>query len=151
MSVAELFAALFPHFARLHVEFVRVIGRTVCIRARGREASAVCPGCGEAATRVHSRYERRPSDTAISNQQAVLHLQVRRFFCDEADCERRTFAEQIPGLTFRHGRCTVLLRTVREQIALALGGRAGARLTELQAIGLGKDALASIHRAVRCG
>ncbi|MFE7216199.1 ISL3 family transposase [Streptomyces sp. NPDC057611] len=148
MSVAELFAALFPHFARLHVEFVRVIGRTVCIRARGREASAVCPGCGEAATRVHSRYERRPSDTAISNQQAVLHLQVRRFFCDEADCERRTFAEQIPGLTFRHGRCTVLLRTVREQIALALGGRAGARLTELQAIGLGKDALLRLIRAL---
>lgn len=34
----------------------------------------------------------------------------------------------------------MLLRTVREAIALALGGRAAARLTETQAIGLGKDA-----------
>ncbi|MEU5547784.1 hypothetical protein AB0G85_36535, partial [Streptomyces sioyaensis] len=26
----------------------------------------------------------------------MLHLQVRRLFCDRADCERRTFAEQCP-------------------------------------------------------
>ncbi|WP_405576327.1 transposase family protein [Streptomyces sp. NBC_01092] len=91
--------------------------------------------------RVHSRYERRLSDTAISNQQTVLHLRVRRFFCDDGGCEKKTFAEQVPGLTFRHDRCTVLLRKVREAIALALGGRAGARLAEVQAIGIGKDAL----------
>lgn len=101
----------------------------------------MCPGCGTESVRVHSRYERRISDTAIANQQTVLHLRVRRFFCDNADCGKRTFAEQIDGLTFRHGRCTVLLRTIRAAIALALGGRAGARLTEVQAIGIGKDAL----------
>ncbi|MEU5547997.1 hypothetical protein AB0G85_37855 [Streptomyces sioyaensis] len=56
--------------------------------------------------------------------------------------EMRLYADkQLPGLTF--GRCTVPLRTVREQIALALGGRTGARLTELHALDLGKDALLS--------
>lgn len=97
---------------------------------------------------MHSRYERKLADTAVGNQQTVIHLQVRRFFCDHAGCDRRTFAEQIPELTFRYGRCTVLLRTVREAIALALGGRAGARLTELQAIGLGKDAMLRLIRAL---
>ncbi|MFG2631687.1 ISL3 family transposase [Streptomyces sp. NPDC048473] len=148
MTVADLVAVLFPHFGRLHVEFVWATGRTVRIQARGREPVAECPGCGTLSARVHSRYERRPSDTAISNQQTVLHLRVRRFFCDAADCGKRTFAEQIPDLTFQYGRCTMLLRTIREAIALALGGRAGARLTELQAIGLGKDALLRLIRAL---
>ncbi|MGW6261768.1 hypothetical protein [Streptomyces sp. NPDC055085] len=59
-----------------------------------------------------------------------------------------TFAEQIPDLTFRHGRCTMLLRGIRETIALALGGRPATRLTEFQAIGLGKDALLRLIRAL---
>ncbi|MCY0947668.1 transposase family protein [Streptomyces antarcticus] len=98
MLIADLLAVLFPHFARLRVESMDVVGRTVRIRARGHEPSTACPGCGTVSTRVHSRYERKISDTAISNQQALIHLQVRRFFCDSAGCERRTFVEQIPEL-----------------------------------------------------
>ncbi|WP_406011732.1 ISL3 family transposase [Streptomyces sp. NBC_00984] len=148
MSVDDLFAVLFPHFAHLQVELVRATGRMVRIQARGRQPSAACPGCGTVSKRVHSGYERKMSDTAISNQQTILHLRVRRFFCGSSDCPKKTFAEQIPGLTFRHGRCTTLLRTIREVIALALGGRAGARLAELRAIGLGKDAMLRLIRAL---
>src|SRR6266511_4079509 len=35
---------------------------------------------------------------------------VRRFFCDHPDCQARTFTEQLPGLTSRYARRTVLLR-----------------------------------------
>ncbi|MFE3831038.1 ISL3 family transposase [Streptomyces sp. NPDC059092] len=148
MTVAELIAVMFPHFVRLHVDLVRVTGRTVRLQARGREPSAECPGCGGSSARVHSRYERKISDTAIADQQTVLHLRVRRFFCASPECGKTTFAEQIPDLTFRYGRCTLLLRGIREAIALALGGRPGARLAEIQAIGLGKDALLRLIRAL---
>ncbi|MET9324978.1 transposase family protein [Streptomyces sp. NPDC003038] len=57
---------------------------------RGREPSASCTDCGAASVRVHSRYERRISDTAVANQQSVLHLQVRRFFCGTGTCARTT-------------------------------------------------------------
>jgi transposase len=120
----------------------------VRLQVRERELSADCSGCGASSARIHSRYERRISDTAIADQQTVLHLSVRRFFCVTADCSKATFAEQIPDLTFRHGRCTMLLRGIRETIALALGGRPAARMTELQAIGLGKDALLRLIRAL---
>lgn len=56
-------------------------------------------------------------------------LQVRRLLCDNFDCRRRTFAEQVPGLTERYGRRTLLLQRVLCAVALALGGRAGAWLT----------------------
>jgi transposase len=100
----------------------------VHLHVRGEEPSAACPGCGEASERVHSHDERMVSDAAISNQQGVLHLRVRRFFCDDADCAKKTFAEQIPGLTFGHGRATVVLQRIREDIALALGGSRSAAM-----------------------
>ncbi|MEU5547982.1 transposase family protein [Streptomyces sioyaensis] len=95
VSIAELMSVLFPHFVRLHVERVRVTGRTGRMHARGREVAAVCPGCGMVSTREHSRCERKISDTALAGPQALLHLRVRRYFCDIADCSKRTFAEQI--------------------------------------------------------
>ncbi|MFC8452554.1 ISL3 family transposase [Kitasatospora sp. NPDC057223] len=148
MSVADLLAVLFPQFALLHVEFVGSAGRSVRVHARGRTAGASCPGCGAWSERVHSGYERRVTDTAVSGQELVLHLRVRRFFCDSPGCGKRTFAEQITGLTFRYGRCTVPLRKVRETVALALGGRAGARLAEHMAVGVGRDALIRLIRAL---
>jgi len=39
-----------------------------------------------------------------------------------------TFAEQVDGLTARHQRRTTGLRSLLEQVALALAGRAGSRL-----------------------
>ncbi|MFJ6140960.1 ISL3 family transposase [Kitasatospora sp. NPDC092286] len=139
---------LFPQFALLHVELVRSVGRSVRVHARGRASGATCAGCGAWSERAHSSYERLVGDTAVCGQELVLHLRVRRFFCDNAECGKRTFAEQIPGLTFRYGRCTVGLRRVREAVALALGGRAGARLTEHLAVGIGRDALIRLIRAL---
>jgi hypothetical protein len=58
---------------------------------------------------VHSRYERRLSDTATAGQEVLIRLRVRRLFCDNTDCAKRTFAEQVPELTSRHARRTPLL------------------------------------------
>lgn len=57
----------------------------------------------------------------------MIQLQVRRFFCRNEACGKKTFAEQLPGLTTRYGRWTAGLAGELRAIALALGGRAGAR------------------------
>lgn len=72
------------------------------------------------------RYERWLLDVPVAGREAVLHLRVRRFFCTLAECVRRIFAEQIDGVTVRHGRFSALARHGMEVVALALGGRAGA-------------------------
>ena len=79
--------------------------------------------------RVHSRYQRRLADTATGGQEVLIDLQVRRFFCGNRGCAKATFAEQVPGLTTRYGRRTCGLQAMLQAVALALGGRAGARLT----------------------
>ncbi|WP_432705861.1 transposase family protein [Amycolatopsis taiwanensis] len=57
---------------------------------------AGCPGRGVVSARVHSRYRRRLSDTAIGGREVLIRPQVRRLFCDNTACGRRRFAEQVP-------------------------------------------------------
>ncbi|WP_425424635.1 hypothetical protein [Streptomyces phaeochromogenes] len=59
---------------------------------------------------MHSSYLRFPADVPSGGRLVVLRLRVRRFFCPESSCARRTFAEQMPGLTRRHSRWTERLR-----------------------------------------
>jgi zinc-finger of transposase IS204/IS1001/IS1096/IS1165 len=88
---------------------------------------------------VHSRYERRVSDTVIVGQETMIHLRVRRFICPNQDCASKTFAEQVPGLSVRYGRRSTGLTEALQAVALALGGRVGARLA-------GRLAVAAGHR-----
>jgi transposase len=97
---------------------------------------------------VHSRYERRLADAAIGGRRVVLRLQVRRLFCDDPDCVKATFAEQVPGLTVRYARKTALLAGVLRDIAVALAGRAGARLARALCMPASRPALLRLLMAI---
>ncbi|MET9040697.1 ISL3 family transposase [Streptomyces mirabilis] len=92
------------------------------------------PDCGHRTKRVHSSYLRFPADLPTVGRRAELALRVRRFFCTTAACSRRTFAEQVQGLTCRHSRVTERLRHATGAIGLALADRAGARLAQIMGI-----------------
>ena len=119
---------LLPHLAGVVVEGAEVTGAVLCIWARSRADQAVCPGCGRPSGRVHSRYRRRLADAAIGGRKVMIRLAVRRFFCDAPGCAAATFAEQVEGLTSRYARRTPLLAAMLGAVAVALAGRAGARL-----------------------
>ncbi|SFO06300.1 transposase [Amycolatopsis rubida] len=57
-----------------------------------------CSGCGTRSGRVHSRCQRCIADAAVGGQETVIRLLVRRLFCDNADCAKRTFVEQVVGV-----------------------------------------------------
>jgi transposase len=139
---------LFPHLAGVSVERVFLAGRVVRIRVRSSASQAACPACGTVSRRVHSRYERRLSDLAVSGQEVMLELSARRFFCIAVTCGKVTFAEQIPGLTVRHGRRSAVLTEVLRAVALALGGRAGARMSARLASEVSRVTLIRLIRAL---
>jgi hypothetical protein len=97
---------------------------------------------------VHSRYRRRLADAPIGGRPVEIVLRVRRFFCDNAGCPARTFAEQARGLTTPRARRTGLLRTALEAIGLALAGRAGARLAGTLGMIVSRDSLLRLVRAL---
>jgi transposase len=129
MSDVE-FAELVPHLAGVRAEAVVSEHTWVVVRAAAQSVQSSCPGYGVASLRVHSSYGRRLIDPAIGGRATMIELTVRRFFCDSSACTKRTFAEQIDGLTARHARQTVPARRLLRAVALALGGRAGARLSD---------------------
>ncbi|WP_240509319.1 transposase family protein [Streptomyces agglomeratus] len=90
-------------------------------------AGSDCPGCGSWSRRIHSSYLRFPADVPSGGRRVALCLRVRRFLCPVISCGRRTFAEQLPGLTRRYGRRTERLRSTLAAVGLALAGRAGAQ------------------------
>ena len=119
---------LLPHLAGAIVEEVAVAADLLLVMARARAPEAACTKCGTVSGRVHSRYSRRLADAAIGGRQVEIVLAVRRFFCRAPGCRRKTFAEQVQGLTVRYARKTPLLAGVLGSIAVALAGRAGSRL-----------------------
>jgi transposase len=119
---------LLPHLAGVVVEAAEVRGGQVRIWARPCAEGASCPRCGQFSQRVHSGYERRLADAPVGGQQVTIRLAVRRFLCGNPDCAAVTFAEQVQGLTSRRARRTPPLARALTAIALALAGRAGARL-----------------------
>jgi transposase len=140
--------ALFPHLAPLQIRDVRVVGAVVQIRASTRDGPVACPGCGLLSARIHSRYQRRLSDTAIAGREMLVVLRVRRLFCANPDCTKTTFAEQVPGLATRYARRTVALDHVLGAVALALGGRAGQRLSQHLAALVSRMTLLRMVRAL---
>ncbi|MEV0590780.1 ISL3 family transposase [Nonomuraea cavernae] len=148
MLIKELLAVLFPHLAGVCIDEVFRSGATVQIRARTGTVKAACPACGTPSRRVHSHYERRLSDTAVGGQEVLIHLRVHRFFCRTDACAKATFAEQVPGLTVRYGRRSVRAAQALQAIALALSGRAGARLAGRLAASVSRMTLIRLIRSL---
>ncbi|MEE4598358.1 ISL3 family transposase [Streptomyces sp. DSM 41524] len=130
------------------IENVVTEGEFVVVRARARAVRVGCPGCGVLSERVHSRYVRRLADSAIGGRPVMIELQVRRFRCRERVCPWATFAEQISGLTFRHGRRSVGLHSVLQQLALMLAGRAGVRLANFLEVRASRSTLLRLIRGL---
>lgn len=145
---AKLVDVLLPHLGGVRVVDVEFEDDVVCIRAVTRGAVVACPDCEGAAHRVHDRYERRVADATVGGRRVVIRLQVRRFLYGVITCARRTFVEQVAGLTFRHGRMTLLLRGVLEAIAAALAGRPGARLAARTGNMTSRSTLLRLLRAI---
>lgn len=127
----DLLSRLLPHLRVLHVDGIEATAQVVVIWARSAAEGAACPSCGAWSPRVHSRYERRVADGAVGGRPVVIRLTVRRFFCSHPGCRVVTFVEQVAGLTGRYLRRSQPLLGLLAQVALALAGRAGARLAGL--------------------
>nr|WP_246496980.1 ISL3 family transposase [Sphaerisporangium rubeum] len=120
---------------------LRIVGRTV-------GQGAACTACGVLSLRVHGRYRRRLGDLAVGGEPAVIELEVRRFVCVNPSCGRKIFAEQVPEVTYRHGRRSLPLTMALASIALALAGRAGARLARVLGSPASRTTLLRVIRAL---
>ncbi|WP_344595806.1 transposase family protein [Streptomyces violaceusniger] len=88
------------------------------VQLSSTRSSGACPDCGIASLRVHSRYGRQLYDCPVVGRPVLVHLTVRRIFCDTPTCPRTTSVEQIGGVhepcqRASSGLCFVLRSTER--------------------------------------
>jgi len=76
-------------------------------------------------------------------------LHVRRFFCDERNCDRAIFAERLPGVAVHYGRRTERLDGWFTHVSFALGGEAGSRLLKDLGVVVSGDTLLNHIRSSR--
>ncbi|MFJ6699822.1 transposase family protein [Streptomyces sp. NPDC091272] len=146
--VLRLEELLFPSIADVAVLPVAVNNEAVRVEARSTAAGAICPGCAIWSQRIHSSYLRFPTDVPSGGRQVALCLRVRRFLCPVISCGRRTFAEQLPGLTRRYGRRTERLRSTLAAVGLALAGRAGARMARVFGVSVSRSTVLRLVEAL---
>jgi transposase len=119
---------------RLDAWLIDELARAMSLLATSTQALVSCPVCRFPTRRVHSRDVRRVTDRPWGAWRVVLHLQVRKFFCANGRCPRHRFTERLLPLAAPWTRRTQRLMHGLAHIAVALGGRAGARLR--RALGL---------------
>lgn len=139
-------AALLSAYPGMVVERVIIGDAAVMLLARLTTEARPCPDCGMLAIHIHSRSRRTLLDLPACGHMVRLSLQVRRFFCKNVSCPRKTFTEQLPDLAVPRARKTCRLHKALRQIGFALGGEAGARLAKQLGIGCSPDTLLRLVR-----
>jgi transposase len=100
------------------------------LRLTSVQALVHCPVCRFPTQRIHSHYTRTVADLPWAHLHVVVQLGVRKFFCANGRCTRRIFTERLPQLLAPWARRTQRLLHRLGAIAVALGGAAGALLSQ---------------------
>jgi len=130
-----------PDLIDFEIENIQVSERLVQGTFRSKANTVACPLCLVPARRVQSRYQRTLADLPLSGLRFQLKLLVRRFYCDKLTCVRRIFSERFPNLTKPYAQRTSRLSQTLWQIAMVLGGEAGAALAKKLSMPTSPDTL----------
>src|SRR3954453_14916273 len=133
----------------LNLISVRTDANAITLAARTSSRVARCPVCAKQSLRVHSRYTRTLADLPWQGIPVTLHLHVRRFFCEEVNCDRAIFAERLSGVVAHYARRTERLDGWFTHVSFALGGEAGARLLKDLGVVVSGDTLLKHIRSSR--
>jgi transposase len=92
------------------------------------KASGSCPGCGDRSTRRHGWHKRGLQDLPVQGLVVTVRLRAIRWRCRNADCERRTFTDQLPEIASPRARRTCRVADIVQLLGHGMGGRPGERL-----------------------
>ena len=137
---------LLPENTNLAVENVVIEAKKITVSTRTTGMVYPCPDCDTVSGRVHSRYRRTIADFASGDRQVTHSVQVRRFFCDNEVCHRRTFVETPDGFAEHFARRSTRLAVQQQTIGRMIGGEPGAALSTMLAMPVSGD---TIRRLVR--
>jgi transposase len=133
--------------SQLYLESFHLSAQIIRLTVVSLQAEALCPVCGQRSQRVHSRYRRQVGDVPCAGIPVQWTLTARRFFCDNPQCPKTSFAERLPQVVAVWSRRSQRLIAAQQGIGLSVGGEPGARLSRRLGMTTSPDTLLRlIHR-----
>jgi hypothetical protein len=121
---------LLPDPTNLHLLQIEAEGAMITMVVQTVAPEAPCPLCNCPSTVMHSHYTRLLADLPWMGYAVHLKLHLRRFFCQNAECQRKIFAERLPAVVAPYVRRTLRLHDLFTLIGFTVGGEAGRKLVE---------------------
>ena len=90
-------------------------------------SSTCCPVCGHLSHKIHSCYHRIIHDLPAAGRRVQLHLQARKYFCKNTNCQRKIFTERFVTGLASYARRFERLNHVLTGIGLESGGNSSTR------------------------
>jgi transposase len=138
---------LLPGLGLFGLEEIAVDDEMITLSIHAIRSTATCPDCHQPSQRVHSHYWRIVADLSCMERSVRLHLFVRRFFCDNTLCSRKTFAERFSGAIAPFARRTDRLAARQRAAGQALGGEAGTQLLDIFTLSTSGDTILRLIRS----
>jgi transposase len=132
--------------SQLHIDGVEVETDAIVLSISSTNSTGICPLCGVPSVRIHSNYQRHPGGLALAGYDVCLDLNVRKFCCDNDNCERTIFTEMLPSVLAPYACYTNRLADQQRHVAFALGGEAGSRLLAIMGMAVSPDTLLRLIR-----
>jgi transposase len=131
---------------RFEARYVDDAAAHITVLVRSTPTASPCPLGATLAHRVHSHYVRTLADLPRASYRVRLQLRVRKWFCDHTPCRRRIFTERLPTVAAPWARRTLRLARRLVALGLALGGKAGVRLSQCWALRVSRNTLLRLIR-----
>jgi transposase len=126
------------HVTIICIVFIRCICRSrynindsnIVIRLVPTKSGCRCSNRKQTSSRVHSQYQRMLKDLPVMNNRVVIHLQTRKFFCDNPNCETGVFTVRFESLIKPYARKTDRLHKYLEFIGFAVNAEVGSVISK---------------------
>jgi transposase len=84
-----------------NLEYIQheITNDTVKVWVKSNRNEVTCPYCNTTSAKVHSRYERSFQDLPIQNKKVIIFINNRKMFCNNPNCNHKTFAESYDFLS----------------------------------------------------
>jgi len=123
-------------------------GANLKIHVKSTRAEAICPYCGIASNKVHSRYTRTLRDLPIQGKKVKLILAGKKYFCLNVGCRYKTFAEEFEFFEPNSKR-TKRLQTEILRVALTQSSVSASKYLRNSVVDIGKSAICDMLKKER--
>ena len=130
----------------------RIKGQNIVMEIGSTTKLLNCPYCGIVSQKVHSRYQREIQDLPIQGKRVVLLVTTRKMFCNNPDCEHKTFSERHLFVAVK-GKKTVRLENSILDKSLEVSSVNASKILASEGIAVSKSSICAMLKknAGHCG